>query len=167
MATNIKIKPYDINNLPEVLEIINFYILTTTAIYDYDARTLEQQKSIFNEKINNNYPVIIAIVNNKVAGFAYFDSFRKKDGYKFTAEHSVYVHPNFTGIGIGKKLLEQLIILAKEKNIRTLIGVIDAENTNSIDFHLKMGFEIKGTLNETGYKFNRWLDSVFVLKIIN
>ncbi|WP_392388777.1 GNAT family N-acetyltransferase [Flavobacterium piscinae] len=47
-----------------------------------------------------------------------------------------------------------------------MIGVIDAENTESILFHEKYGFKKVGIIKESGFKFNRWLDSVFVQLIL-
>ena len=70
------------------------------------------------------------------------------------------------GKGIGKLLLSELIRLAKAQNLHTMIGVIDSENSNSIDFHKKFGFEEVGFIKESGYKFDRWLHSVFVQKIL-
>ena len=70
------------------------------------------------------------------------------------------------GKGIGKVLLSELIQLAKTQNLHTMIGVIDSENTNSIDFHKKFGFENVGFIKESGFKFDRWLHSVFMQKIL-
>lgn len=98
----------------------------------------------------------------KVIGFGYYSEFRFREAYKFTVEHSVYVHPNHHGKGIGKLLLTELIRLAKAQNLHTMIGVIDSENTGSIAFHEKMGFETVGVIKESGYKFDRWLSSVFM-----
>ena len=74
---------------------------------------------------------------------------------------------DFNGQGIGKLLLEALIANAKKQNLHTMIGVIDSENQSSIEFHKKFGFEVVGTIKESGFKFDRWLHSVFVQLILD
>ncbi len=162
----IKIRPYQIEDAPIILEIINYNILNATALYDYEPRTLENQVAILGEKLSKGFPVIVATENETVVGFGYYSEFRFREAYKFTVEHSVYAHPNHLGKGIGKSILENLILLAKAQKLHTMIGVIDAENQSSIEFHKKFGFEIAGTIKESGFKFNRWLHSVFMQKML-
>jgi phosphinothricin acetyltransferase len=78
----------------------------------------------------------------------------------------VYAKKNYIGKGIGHLLLTELIELAKKQNLHTMIGVIDSENESSIAFHEKFGFEKAGLIKESGYKFDRWLHSVFMQKIL-
>ena len=162
----IKIRDYKIQDCSAILDIINDAILHSTALYDYNVRTLVTQEAIFDEKIQKGFPVIVAEFNNEVLGFGYYSEFRFREAYKFTVEHSVYANKNAIGRGIGKLLLTELIERAKKQNLHTMIGVIDSENTNSIDFHKKFGFEEVGFIKESGYKFDRWLNSFFVQKIL-
>lgn len=159
---SIEIRSYTENDCSAILEIINYNILNSTALYDYNIRTLDQQKAIFDDKLSKNFPVIVAIENEIVVGFGYYSEFRFREAYKFTVEHSVYAHSNHQGKGIGKLLLIELIRLAKEQNLHTMIGVIDAENIGSITFHEKVGFKQVGFIKDSGYKFERWLHSVFM-----
>jgi phosphinothricin acetyltransferase len=108
----------------------------------------------------------VAKINNQLIGFATYTQFRPKVGYKFCMEHSVYVAHNKKGNGAGKLLLQTLIEMAEQKNIHTLIGGVDANNQSSIEFHKKFGFEIVGRMNEVGFKFDRWLDLVWMQKTI-
>jgi phosphinothricin acetyltransferase len=162
----IKIRPYQIEDTNTILEIINYNILNSTALYDYQPRTLENQISIFQEKLAKGFPIIVAIENDIVVGFGYYSEFRFREAYRFTVEHSVYAHPKHIGKGIGKQILESLIDLAKAEKLHTMIGVIDSENKNSIAFHEKFGFKTAGYIKESGYKFDRWLDSVFMQKML-
>jgi L-amino acid N-acyltransferase YncA len=162
----IKIRPYQIDDTLAILEIINYNILNATALYDYKPRSLENQMAIFNDKLEKGFPVIVATENEVVVGFGYYSEFRFREAYKFTVEHSVYAHPNHIGKGIGKLLLQELIRLAKAQKLHTMIGVIDSENAGSIDFHKKFGFEIVGTIKDSGFKFDRWLHSVFMQKML-
>jgi L-amino acid N-acyltransferase YncA len=162
----IKIRSYQIKDAQAILEIINYNILNATALYDYEPRTLENQMAILEEKLSKGFPIVVAAEEETVVGFGYYSEFRFREAYKFTVEHSVYAHPNHIGKGIGKLILKNLIDLAKAQKLHTMIGVIDAENQSSIEFHKKFGFEIAGTIKESGFKFNRWLHSVFMQKML-
>lgn len=162
----INIRNYHIEDAPAILEIINYNILNSTALYDYEPRTLANQLALFEDKLQKRFPIVVAVENGIVVGFGYYSEFRFREAYKFTVEHSVYAHPNHLGKGIGKLLLQELIHLAKAQKLHTMIGVIDAENQTSIDFHKKFGFEIAGTIKESGFKFDRWLHSVFMQKML-
>jgi L-amino acid N-acyltransferase len=162
----MEIRPYQIEDTLAILDIVNHNILNSTALYDYKPRTLENQIAIFEEKLKKGFPIIVAIDNETLVGFGYYSEFRFREAYKFTVEHSVYAHPNHIGKGIGKLILENLINLAKLQKLHTMIGVIDAENKSSIEFHKKFGFEIAGTIKDSGFKFDRWLHSVFMQKIL-
>lgn len=162
----IKIRPYRTEDVQAILEIINYNILNSTALYDYEPRSLETQIAIFDDKLKKEFPIIVATENEIVVGFGYYSEFRFREAYKFTVEHSVYAHPNHIGKGIGKLIMENLLNLAKTQKLHTMIGVIDSENQSSIDFHKKFGFEIVGNIKESGFKFDRWLHSVFMQKML-
>lgn len=158
----IKIRPYQIQDAETIVAILNYYIANSTALYDYELRTVEQQQVIFEEKLAKGFPVIVATIDERVVGFGYYSEFRFREAYKFTVEHSVYVMPNEHGKGIGKVVLQSLIDLAKKQKLHTMIGVIDAENKGSIAFHEQYGFKTVGIIKESGFKFDRWLHSVIM-----
>ncbi|UFH34599.1 GNAT family N-acetyltransferase [Flavobacterium acetivorans] len=158
----IKIRPAVFSDLDTILEIVNHQILNSTSIYDYEPRDFETQKLWFEKKQELNFPVIVAEYENAPIGYATYGTFREKEAYRFTVEHSVYVAEEFMGKGAGKFLLAELIQLAKNQGFHNMIGVIDSENQGSIDFHKKYGFQVSGIIKESGYKFDRWLDSVFM-----
>lgn len=162
----IKIRPYKTKDTQAILAIINHNILHSTALYDYTIRCYEQQKNILEEKIHKNFPVIVAELDGNVVGFGMYSEFRFREAYKFTVEHSVYVNENFHGKGIGKQLLQELIVLARKQKLHTMIAVIDAENQSSVEFHEKFGFVTAGIIKESGYKFDRWLHSVIMQLIL-
>ncbi|MEO8516661.1 MAG: N-acetyltransferase family protein [Flavobacterium sp.] len=163
---SIAIRKATINDIPSVLEIVNYEIMNTTSVWEYDIRTLEEQVAIFKEKQGKNFPFIVAEKEGNIVGFATYGPFRLKIGYKFTVEHSVYVRQGFIGTGIGKLLLFELISLAQIQKLHTMIGVIDGENVGSISFHERAGFKNVGHIKETGFKFGRWLDSVFMQLVL-
>jgi L-amino acid N-acyltransferase len=159
---SIEIRHYKDQDIENIVEIINYNILNSSALYDYHVRTVEQQKQIFHDKLHKNFPIIVATLDQEVVGFGYYSEFRFREAYRYTVEHSVYVSNQQQGKGIGKLLLEKLIELAKDQKMHTMIGVIDSENENSILFHESFGFEKVGIIKESGFKFDRWLHSVIM-----
>jgi L-amino acid N-acyltransferase YncA len=155
----IKIRPYQLEDCQNIVDILNYNILHSTALYDYHPRTLSQQQAIFQDKIDKGFPVIVALADEKVAGFGYYSEFRFREAYRFTVEHSVYVAKEYHGNGIGKIIMQNLIDLAKEQKLHTMIAVIDSENQSSVTFHEQFGFKTVAVLKETGFKFDRWLHS--------
>lgn len=149
-------------DLPTILEIMNDAILNSTAIYAYDARTSEFINNWFKSKQRDGLPVIVAEDQDKTIAFGSFGTFRAWDAYKYSAEHSIYVAKNLRGRGVGGDLLQQLIKLAKKQGFHTLIAGIDANNEASLRLHSKFSFVEVGRFREVGYKFDRWLDLIFM-----
>ena len=145
----------------DILEILNEAILTSTALYDYQPRTIESMSSWFDTKSAGNFPVIGWIENQKLIGFATYGTFRAWPAYKYSVEHSVYVHKAHRGKGIGQTLMELLIARAKLDDVHVLIGGIDQTNVGSVRLHQRLGFTHAGTIKEAGFKFGRWLDLSF------
>lgn len=162
----INIRPYIIEDTQAILDIINHNIIHSAALYDYNIRTFDQQRKLLEEKTSKNFPVIVAELEGQIVGFGMYSEFRFREAYKFTVEHSVYVTESFHGKGIGKLLLQELITLARKQKLHTMIAVIDAENQSSVVFHEKFGFKTVGIIKESGFKFDRWLDSVFMQLIL-
>jgi L-amino acid N-acyltransferase YncA len=153
-------------DLPGILTIYNDAIVNTTAVYDYKPHTMEMRTKWFDDKMKSGIPVFVAEQRGEITGFASFGPFRAWAAYKYSVEHSVYVHPGFRRQGIARKLLEVLINAAREKEIHTIIAGIDADNSISLELHRQMGFEEAGHLKQVGYKFGRWLDLKFMQLIL-
>jgi L-amino acid N-acyltransferase YncA len=145
-----------------ILDIYNEAIVNTTALYDYKTRTMESMVAWFKDKEAGNYPVIGAVTDDgTLLGFATYGMWRVRPAYKYTVEHSLYVHKNHRGKGLGDVLLKAIVEAAKRQNYHVLVGGIDAENVASIKLHLKHGFVHSGTVTQSGFKFGRWLDVAF------
>src|SRR5436190_4399751 len=144
-----------------ILDILNEAIVSSTALYDYKPRAPESMAAWFKAKDAGRYPVIGAVEENTLAGFASYGAFRAWPAYKYTVEHSVYVHRDHRGKGIGIALMRKLIDAAREQQYHVIVGGIDAANRTSIALHEKLGFTHAGTVRHAGYKFGRWLDLAF------
>lgn len=149
------------NDLKSILEIYNDAILNTTAIYAYKIQTLKEKKQWYEKKKQDGYPLLIFEENDKVVGFATFGPFREWPAYKYTIEHSIYVHKDYRKRGIATKLMKEIIKIANKREYATLVAGIDAANEGSIKMHEKMGFKYSGTVTKAGFKFGKWLDLAF------
>lgn len=153
---------------PAILAIFNQAILTSTALYEYQPRTEEFMRNWFALKAANRFPVVGAInAAGELMGFASYGSFRAFEGYKFTVEHSVYIHPDHQRKGLGKALLQELIIRARDQGYHVMLGVIDVNNSGSIALHRQLGFSEQGRLAQVGFKFGRWLDVVIYHRLLS
>ena len=154
-------------DLPAILEIYNDIILTTTSIYSEEPHTLQMRLDWFNERKQAGFPIIVAEQNGVLVGFATYGKFRVWPCYRFTVEHSVYIHKNNRGQGISKILLQEIISIAKTAGMHALIAGIDSENDISLQLHLKFGFTQVAHFKQVGFKFNRWLDLIFLEMILD
>jgi len=126
-------------DLTDILEIYNEAILNTTAVYDYKVHTLKDREQWYEKKKQDGYPLLVFEENGRVVAFATFGPFREWPAYKYTIEHSLYVHKDYRNKGIGTKLMEEIIKIANEREYATLVAGIDAANKNSIKMHEKIG----------------------------
>lgn len=151
----------------QILDILNHAIVHSTAIYDYKPRGIESMDAWFETKRRGGFPVVgLFDSGRKLLGFGTYGSFRNWPAYKYSVEHSVYIKDGERGNGHGKRILQDLIQRAEAEGYRTLIAGIDSENSVSIKLHEKLGFDHSGTLRQAGYKFGRWLDLVFMQKLL-
>lgn len=146
----------------ETLDILNEAIANSTALYDYNPRAPESMVAWFQAKEAGRYPVIGAIASDgQLLGFATYGAFRGWPAYKYSVEHSVYVHRDHRGKGIGLALMKQLIDVARSQQYHVIVGGIDCTNRGSVALHEKLGFFHAGTIKHAGFKFGRWLDLAF------
>ncbi len=151
-----------------ILDILNDAIVTSTALYDYQPRTLASMRGWFDTKVAGGFPVIGAVhEDGTLLGFASYGTWRAFPAYKYTVEHSVYVHKDARGRGLVLRLMRALIDAARAQGKHVLVGAIDAANGASIALHQQLGFVHAGTVRQAGFKFGRWLDVAFYQLILD
>jgi len=161
------VRPATEADLPGILEIYNDAVLHTTASYDYEPRTLDHRRTWFQERQRDNYPVFVAVEKGgRVVGWSALNPYHARIGYRFTSENSVYVAANRRGKGIGRALLGPLLEAGKARGLHAILAVIDADNEASIRLHAQFGFEKVGLFKQVGFKFGRWLDVIYMEKLL-
>jgi len=117
----------------------------------------------YHDVVARGLPYIVAETGGVVGGYGYCSPYRARSAYRYALEDSIYIRHDMTGRGIGKRLLEELIRRCDGLGYRQVIAVIgDSANAASIGVHAACGFVRVGTLRSVGFKFGRWVDSVFM-----
>jgi phosphinothricin acetyltransferase len=153
-------------DLRQILAIHNEVIANSTAIYAEDPVSYEDRRDWFNLRKRQGFPILVSEDGSGVTGYCSFGEFRAWPCYRYTIEHSVHVRADRRGQRIGRQLMDELIARATSLGKHVLIGGIDAENVASRALHTRLGFEEVAHFKQVGRKFGRWLDLVFMQKIL-
>jgi len=158
----ISIIDADHRHIPGITEIYAHHVLYGLASFEETPPDATEMTRRLNTIKDGGYPYIVAVNKQQtVLGYAYLSSFRPRPAYRFTVENSVYVDHQSTGLGVGKKLLAELIQRGTANGYRQMVAVIgDRDNAPSIGLHRALGFADCGINPAVGFKFGRWVDSV-------
>jgi phosphinothricin acetyltransferase len=145
-----------------IMAIYNHAVAHTTAIWNDTLVDATNRRQWMADRQAMGFPVLVAVNAQQVLGYASFGPWRAFDGFRHTVEHSVYVHPDHQGQGLGQALMQALIEQARNLQIHVMVAAIEAGNTASIRLHQQLGFEQTGLMPQVGTKFGRWLDLAFL-----
>lgn len=154
------------DDLPGILAIYNDVIATTTAVYTETPDDLASREAWFEARRQAGYPVLVAAEGKRIVGFGSFGDWRARPGYASTVEHSVHVDAAHRGQGVGRALVAALIERARAMGKHVILGGIDADNAASLALHASLGFERAALHRQVARKFGRWLDLVFVQRLL-
>lgn len=159
---------------PELVDIYRPYVEKTAITFEYTAPTVAEFRQRM-KKTLEMYPYLVAESDGKIAGYAYVSPLVGREAYSHSVETSIYLAPQSRHQGIGRKLytaLEDVLKSMHVYNLNACIGVPEIGTTlpfldnNSMDFHAHMGYRMVGRFHRCGYKFQTWLDMVWMEKII-
>ncbi len=148
-------------DLAAINAIYNHYVLHSTCTYQEQEETMASRERWFGSH-GANHPVIVAELEGTLAGWGSLSPYHARSAFRFTVENSIYVHHQFHRRGIGALLLKELVARARETGHHSIIAAIDAGQPGSIALHERHGFATVGRLRHAGFKFNRWLDVVYM-----
>ena len=159
--SSLEIRPAIASDLPFVTEIYADAVRFGTATFELVPPDLAEMTRRFQALMDGGFPYFVAVLEGRVAGYAYAGPYRPRPAYRFAVENSVYLQPAIHRRGIGQQLLQRLISECEARGFRQMIAVIgDSANAGSIGVHKKCGFQMIGTHPSVGFKFGRWLDTV-------
>lgn len=148
-----------IEDLKELLEIYNYEVKHGVATLDLEPKTLDEWEKWFYAHNVDNHPLIVAEINNHIAGYATLSSYREKEAFKSTVELSIYIGGDYRKKGIATALMESILEEGKkDERTHTVVSVITSGNEASEKLHKKFGFEFCGTIKEVGVKFGEYRD---------
>jgi phosphinothricin acetyltransferase len=150
-------------DIPAITAIYGHHVATGLASFELAPPSLEEMTRRFREITGNGFPYLVAERGGRTVGYAYAGAYRARPAYRFSVENSVYIDPGALRGGIGRALLQALIVECEALGFRQMVAVIgDSANAASIGLHAACGFALIGSLPSIGYKFGRWVDSVFM-----
>lgn len=165
--TRVVVRDTEEADFPAIYEIYAREVLNGLATFEEVPPPINELLRRRAEILAFGLPYLTAELNGQVVGYSYAAPFRPRIAYRFTVENSVYVAEGMQGNGIGVALLAELITRCETGPWRQMIAVIgDADNVGSIALHRKLGFRHSGTLDSTGYKLGRWVDTVLMQRAL-
>lgn len=154
------------DDLPDLLAIYNEAVLNTTAIWNETPVDLANRQAWFELRAAQGYPILVAVDDSGVLGYASFGDWRPFEGFRYTVEHSVYVRGDQRGKGLGPVLMEALIERARAGGKHVMVAAIESGNAASIRLHERLGFVVTGQMAQVGVKFGRWLNLTFMQRVV-
>ena len=159
------IRPATEKDIPEILAIYAPYVEHSTATFEYEVPCLRSFTQRFLD-ITAQYPWLVWEEDGKLLGYAYASAPYSRAAFSWCAEPSIYLRPEARGRGIGRQLYTVLEEILARQGYQVLYALITSENTESVIFHQKMGYERKVLFSDCGFKFNRWLGLIWMEKRI-
>ena len=135
-----------------IAEIYNHAVLYTAAIWNDQTVDADNRIAWFEARTLAGYSVLVSEENGVVTGYASFGDWRSFDGFRHTVEHSVYVHPDHQGKGLGRKLLSRLIDEARDCGKHVMVAGIESQNQASLHLHQSLGFVVTAQMPQVGTK---------------
>jgi phosphinothricin acetyltransferase len=162
-----RIRPARISDIPAIARIYAQAVREGTASFEIDPPDEAEMQRRYQALQAGRFPYLVAQCDGAIAGYAYAAPYRARPAYDWSVEDSVYVAPEWHRHGVGRALLTALIEEAEARAFRQMVAVIgDTANTASVELHRATGFRLVGTLENIGFKFNRWLDSVLMQRAL-
>ncbi|WP_435527048.1 N-acetyltransferase family protein [Microbacterium aurantiacum] len=168
-AFSYVIRPVEDRDVPDIREIYNYYVTNSVVTFDEKKWSLAQWRDKVAHLRKLDLPFIVAqSPSGQILGYALVAPWSGKSSYRYTVENSIYLGQAATGKGLGRALLEALIEACEEQGIREIVAVIsDKGAEGSVALHEKLGFTEVGRMGRVGFKFGRWLGTIYLQKSLS
>jgi phosphinothricin acetyltransferase len=167
MSAPPSLRDCEAGDLVAVHEIYRREVLEGTASFELEPPDLATLTERWQAIRAAGLPYLVAALDGRVAGYAYAGIYRPRPAYRYAVEDSVYIAPWARRRGLGRLLLDAVIAGATSGGRRQMIAIIgDSAHLASIALHRQAGFRMMGTLEDVGWKFGRWLDTVIMQRAL-
>jgi phosphinothricin acetyltransferase len=154
-------------DIPAISRIYDHAVRHGTASFEIEPPDEAEMARRYRTLLEGGYPHLVAEHDGAVLGYAYAGPYRTRPAYRWSVEDSIYVDPTAYRRGVGRALLDRLMAESAARDFRQMIAVIgDSGQTASIELHRAAGFRHVGTIENVGFKFGRWLDSVIMQRAL-
>jgi L-amino acid N-acyltransferase YncA len=165
--TSLLIRPAAVVDIPAITRIYAHAVEHGTASFELVSPDEVEIARRFRALADGGFPYFVAASDGAIVGYAYAGPYRTRPAYDWTVEDSIYLAPDAQGRGIGRALLDRLIVESEARGFRQMLAVIgDSQQAASIALHRAAGFALVGTFTSVGFKFGRWLDSVLMQRAL-
>lgn len=165
LPAHTSIRPSMDSDLPVITRIYAHHVLNGTGTFETTPPNEDDMRARRADVLGKNLPWLVLEIEGKVVGFAYGNWFKPRPAYRFSVEDSIYLAAEASGKGLGKALLQELLVQLERRGVRKVMAVIgDSANLGSVGVHATLGFEKAGVIESCGWKFGRWLDIVLMQK---
>nr|BFF10764.1 GNAT family N-acetyltransferase [Microbacterium flavescens] len=163
---SFEIRPVAERDIPDIREIYNYYVTNSVVTFDEKKWSIAQWREKLAHLRKLGLPFLVAeSPTGQILGYALVQPMSSKSAYRYSVENSIYLGQAATGKGLGKALLIALIAACEEKGIRQMVAVIsDKGAEGSVALHEKLGFVEVGRMGRVGFKFGRWLGTIYLQK---
>lgn len=163
----MNIRPATQADIPSITAIYAHHVLHGTGTFETEPPSETEMAQRWRDVLSKGLPYLLVETQGKVMGYAYANWFKPRPAYRFSAEDSIYMHPDAVGQGLGTQLLSELLTQLERLGVRQVLAVIgDSNNQGSVGLHQKLEFERIGVMACVGWKFGRWLDVVMMQKTL-
>ncbi len=158
---DIKFRMADVSDAEELVKIYATYVTDTAITFEYDVPSVCEFRNRI-EHISAQYPYIVCLYKDKIVGYAYAHRYAERAAFQWDVELSIYLNIDYKNLGIGKLLYNKVIEVVKLQNVQNIYACITSDNEKSLKFHKKLGFKFIGIFKDTGYKFSKWYDLIWL-----
>ncbi|MEO7035069.1 MAG: N-acetyltransferase family protein [Polyangiaceae bacterium] len=161
MADPITIRTATVADCAAINDIYNHYVLHDTCTYQTEPDSLAEREAWL-ARHGGVHPALVAQQAGEVVAWGALSAFHPRAAYRFSVEDSIYVRNDRLRHGLGRSMLAELLKRASAQGHHTVIALISADKAGSVSLHEQFGFTRTAELREAGYKFEKWLDVVFM-----
>jgi L-amino acid N-acyltransferase YncA len=152
--TTAIVRPSVDADMTAITRIYAHHVLNGTGTFETSPPAEADMRTRRADVLGKNLPWLVIETNGYIAGFAYANWFKPRPAYRFSVEDSIYMAQEATGKGLGKQLMNELLVQLERRGVRKVMAVIgDSANVGSIGLHRSAGFE------------QGWRDSVLRLEV--